>query len=525
MQDLHIAKFSFVQRPMRWLPANFCPPLCVGRQDDAPPSPAGQSAASGGSLSEASAPLRIATLRAELKALKGEVERKEAEAEKLEAGLQAKPSIAAPPPPAPLPHSTDGRTRELDSLQAAGLLLPAERAELIGQAAAVGVQPRAERSPAWLRLGLSASSYTVADRAGLLRRYLELVYRQPVRSHDDAAMADTVRSLGWLWNIAPVFLSCVHRTSSWPLHEVCGERTLSAGRPLSRLLSPIWEVGYMTSPRQCCRNLSTPASSPRSSRSHSMEPFTGPMVGADGFHGDNTWVEVMRIGSNHLVRGRTTIKRSARVLGLEGGANGAWFLVTSGTGVFINTGTSLRAPTRRHLAAALGINASAYGVAFGKINASEGNSMLSSLEDRMHLCPFARARGYTTIQVGAPEMLRKDSITSPCTQRRANQFPFELVCCYGGCIEPLPEASGCVGGGVLRTGLNGSLPCNCLDSSRVVNCFGTAKAELPWPSTREVPLFRPKGVVTGHWPYCSPKHWQQQGAGVRDGITGELLTR
>ena len=172
---------------MRWVPASFCPPLCAGGQDDAPPSPAGQSGTSGGTLGEASAPLRIATLQAELKALTGEVVRK-----KLKAGLQAKPSIAAPPLPAPLPHSTDGRTRELDSLQAAGLLLPAERAELIGQAAAAGVQPKAERSPAWLRIGLSTSSYTVADRAGLLRRYLELVYRQPVRSHDDAAVADTV---------------------------------------------------------------------------------------------------------------------------------------------------------------------------------------------------------------------------------------------------------------------------------------------------------------------------------------------
>ena len=121
-------------------------------------------------------------------------------------------------------------------------------------------------------------------------------------------------------------------------------------------------------------------------------------------------------------------------------------------------------------------------------------------------------------------MLRDGRVASPCTTRRANQYPFELVCCHDACIQPLPEASGCVGGGVLRTGLNGSLPCKCLESSRVVNCFGTASAELPWPWSREQPLFDPKKTVKGKWPYCSPRHWQQQGT-ERDGVTGELPKR
>ena len=65
----------------------------------------------------------------------------------------------------------------------------------------------------------------------------------------------------------------------------------------------------------------------------------------------------MRIGSSAFVRGERGPR--SRLLSREGGSNGVWFLVTSGTGVFINTGKSLRAPRRQELVAALGIDVSA----------------------------------------------------------------------------------------------------------------------------------------------------------------------
>ena len=64
-----------------------------------------------------------------------------------------------------------------------------------------------------------------------------------------------------------------------------------------------------------------------------------------GFVPDHTWAEMLRISPTWSIG--------------EGGLFGCWFEVSSGSGVGVNVGRSLRAIHRTHLAAALGFNVTA----------------------------------------------------------------------------------------------------------------------------------------------------------------------
>ena len=112
----------------------------------------------------------------------------------------------------------------------------------------------------------------------------------------------------------------------------------------------------------------------------------------------------MRIPSSSFQRHH----KGTRLLGTEGGENGVWFVLASGTGIFINTGTTLRAMNRRELIAKLGINVQAH--------------LSDVVEDVVALCPLARAHGYTSIQVGNPSQVNQPHLTSSCAATHAHAY-------------------------------------------------------------------------------------------------------
>ena len=377
------------------------------------------------------------------------------------------------------------RRREANSLLAAGLLLPDEHAVVMSRAADPSFT---YRSVAWIRQSEAGSSLT--DRLALLRRYLQLVYREqqlPAALQSDHAVREVFWSLGWLWNAAPVWLRCVHQFTSFPLKGMCTDQATSAVRGLSRGLGTIWEAGFLTPPRHCCaaRELPKGVTLP-------------PTIDRRGFHPDNAWIEVIRTGSAHFMRGNRKTPKGSRLLGREGGANGAWFLVASGTGVFINTGRSLRVADRKELVAALGVNVSTLPMVGERVGDLQPASAIDLIEDYVALCPLARARGYASIQVGNPDIVGKAGYTRPCTAKYAHAYPHEFVCCHDECMTQLDPKSPCVGPSALRTGYNASLPCDCDPTQPVLNCHRTAAEKLPWPWTRPYELFNKRSKP----PYC-----------------------
>ena len=408
-----------------------------------------------------------------------------------------------------LPHVL--RMREADNLLASGLLSSTGHAAIAAATAAPGFK---YRSLAWLRHDASLfpdPHDSRAERMRVLRRYLQLVYREeqlPVALDSDEAIRRAVLQAGWLWNAAPVALQCVHQgVRSFPIHELCRAQTVSAVRPLSIGLQRIWQSGYLTPPRPCCLR----------PHAQSATSHMSPEMDAAGFHPDNAWVEVLRIGSSNFARGERGPR--SRLLSREGGSNGVWFLVTSGTGVFINTGKSLRAPRRQELVAALGIDVSA-------LRGGPGDKeVVNMIEDFVPLCPLVRRRGYTSIQVGNPTIVGGNaSIAAPCAEDIATVYPHEFVCCDDECMEPLRPTSACVGRSLLRTGFNASLPCKCLPTEKVLNCQGTAATQLPWPWTSgSEPLFNNRRAGSSSSPrpygYCPDNYWGRCSLGLSRGTT------
>ena len=126
---------------------------------------------------------------------------------------------------------------------------------------------------------------------------------------------------------------------------------------------------------------------------------------------------------------------------------GCWFFRSSGSGIFVNVGRSLRAHARSFL--------------FQSFNLTcEGTDC--SLSNDKFLCYEALQRGYDSIQMDTHFPLywaypEGDKLTNA-----------EVLLCSGQCAT-LPLVGACPPV-ELRTGLNATRPCPCLDSISVLNC-------------------------------------------------------
>ena len=178
------------------------------------------------------------------------------------------------------------------------------------------------------------------------------------------------------------------------------------------------------------------------------------------YHEDGSWVEVLRIGTIAVSGPLAAVRRFG-----EGGGHGCWFLASSGSGVFLHAGRSIRASSRAELATALGLNLTHL--------AREGwNSPWVEMHPRTRLCAAAAARGYDTIQL-VEEGCAKSQSADP---RRACYL--EMVSCHPGCLAMPSKAHyrACVPGVPLRTGWGASAHCECDNSLLLVNCLGDAHA-------------------------------------------------
>ena len=228
-----------------------------------------------------------------------------------------------------------------------------------------------------------------------------------------------------------------------------------------------------------------PLASPGACDSRSFDPT---------FAADDKWVEVLRLGPDFQ----------------EGGLYGCWFLAGSGSGIYINTGRSLRAANRSTLADTLGLNLTAKGRKFLGWNPWR-------LEHNTRLCEHAQAQGYDTIQLWwegcrarrtaprATEACFHEIISchpaclalpTPCTPARQHSTACPRVFCPNCCrvcstteLERFQEWNAthwpqgpCIDNGMLRTGWDASLPCQCDSSQRILNCLGTGASTLPAPS-------------------------------------------
>ena len=204
------------------------------------------------------------------------------------------------------------------------------------------------------------------------------------------------------------------------------------------------------------------------------------------FSPDNTWVEVLRLGPEFY----------------EGGLYGCWFLAARGSGIYLNTGRSLRATNRSQLASILQLNLSAKGRMFLDWNPWR-------LEQNTRVCEFAIARGYDTVQLwwegcGAHRKPKKNvrptseacfheiiscqpqciRLPTPCPPLRQHQSSCAKTFCPNCCRTcssrereeyrawnasqwPYTQTP-CVHSDLLRTGWDASLPCKCDDSLRVL---------------------------------------------------------
>ena len=315
---------------------------------------------------------------------------------------------------------------------------------------------------------------------GSLARYLQIVYREESPA---AVPRRVLHSFQWFWGFLPLRGECMldpqgpFRRSGMSdpgIGSWCARKNvLSAGRRFAhtRGLRVLDAYGFGVAPG---------ASRPCNDSTGEERSQFGRLAAAKhsalddetlAYAPDNAWTEVIRVASSAFIRRAASCSRDKRVLASEGGPNGCWFVVASGTGIFINTGRSLRVANRTELAASLGIRRKSA----TRMRQCGGTSVLFSLEDDHPLCPHLRRAGYDTLQIGAS-----------LTQGR------ELVSCWPSCTDRSIDGA-CVAG--LRTGWGAHKPCECDGNLPVLNCALSAAHRLPWPQ----PAAR-SGVCDVAWP-------------------------
>jgi len=322
---------------------------------------------------------------------------------------------------------------------------------------------------------------TDADRASR-RSYLQSVYREPLEHVSDTQVRRRATRAVWVYHDLVQRLgfnaSCVALATDWRRRS-CAQ-TDAASRalvlPANLLMRKFnWYGAWRPAPM-------------RGACGASFEP---------AFSRDNAWVEVLRLGRDFE----------------EGGLKGCWFLGAPGSGVFINTGVSLRANNRSHLAHIFGLNLSASGRKFLNWNPWR-------LEHNTRVCEYARDRGYATIQIGWEGCRRVGSSTDSIARSRDTETCFhEIVSCQPECLAlPTPCSAPrqhqstcarvfcprccrtcseierraylewnethwppgpCVHSSMLRTGWNASAACVCDDSLPLLNCLGSSPEIAP----------------------------------------------
>lgn len=321
------------------------------------------------------------------------------------------------------------------------------------------------------------NTFVVAMQVAL-RPYLERTYRQRLSFVDDDQLRLRALQLEWLYHDTAIIdwynLTCAMHTGEWRRHVCRSPRLVQTGLLLapSYLMKKLNWFGVWRP-------------QPMPGACGSEKPFE-PL-----FASDNTWIEVLRLGPDFQ----------------EGGLYGCWFLAAKGSGVFLNTGRSLRAANRSMLADALGLNLTVSGRKFLHWNPWR-------LEHNTRLCEHALEQGYSTLQIwwegcGAvrhgplPRNVRQNveacyheiischpkclALPTPCQpiRQHSNACP-RLFCpnCCRSCSTSERERyrrwnethwpqGPCIHSDMLRTGWNASLACVCDDKQRLLNCLGT----------------------------------------------------
>jgi hypothetical protein len=329
-------------------------------------------------------------------------------------------------------------------------------------------------------LQASDSSIHASSYPKTLRIYFEQTYRQDLQQYGDHALLLRAMRTEWFYHGAPTIASnasCYRFSNEWSrsyCNDALVQRTLLL-LPQNLLMKRLnWYGGWRPAPLPgMCGS--------------SFEPAHAE---------DHTWVEVLRLGPGFS----------------EGGWYGCWFLSGAGSGIYLNTGRSLRATNRSQLASLLNLNLTTIGRKFLDWNPWR-------LEHNTRLCEHAHKQGYDTVQIGwegcgkrgsgpraseacyheiiscHPECL---ALPTPCAAPRQHQSSCARTFCPNCCrvcsqserdlyaawnATRWPKVNGpCINSAILRTGWNASLPCVCDDSLQLLNCLGTAP-ELPAPST------------------------------------------
>ena len=160
--------------------------------------------------------------------------------------------------------------------------------------------------------------------------------------------------------------------------------------------------------------------------------------------------------------------------------DGCWFLVAKGSGVFVHTGRSLRAASRKRLAGALHLSGPYLQHPY-------------TLENEHPLCTHARAAGYDSVQLWdetCGERVLQGRPLKPNASLPGAACVHELLICHDACMAPNPvheraRQDTCAPGLPLRSGLNATLPCECHVSStyRMINCHSTVPRGIGTRST------------------------------------------
>lgn len=182
--------------------------------------------------------------------------------------------------------------------------------------------------------------------------------------------------------------------------------------------------------------------------------------------GDGRWLEVMRIAApygvpwsqssqatkrseNRLEQAETREPREMdRAPGL--GWPGCWFWVAHGSGIFLNVGRSLRAPSRVAVARSLGL-------------LSESNmSASAAARTQQFWCSRARMHGFDTIQVA--------SQVQPAARQGRSGRQAEVLVCSEECTPQHLLCGACAPGVTLRSGVGASRECVCDERLPLLNC-------------------------------------------------------
>jgi hypothetical protein len=310
-----------------------------------------------------------------------------------------------------------------------------------------------------------------------IRPYLERTYRQRLSHLDDVEIKQRAQGLEWIYH---------DKASTEFFNITCGVYANEWHRAWCQSEKPM-QAALLLSPTYIMKKLNWfGVWRPQPMAGACSQSF------APVFAADNTWVEVLRLGPDFQ----------------EGGLYGCWFLAAKGSGIFLNTGRSLRAENRSVLADLLGYNLTALGRKFLGWNPWR-------LEHNTRLCEHARQQGYDSLQIWwegcakwrsktraseacfheiiscQPECL---ALPTPCQPPRQHSASCPKVFCPNCCRtcsanereiyqrwnETHWPQGPCINSRMLRTGWDASLPCECDDTQRLLNCLGTGAA-LPEP--------------------------------------------